>query len=228
MKLHNVTQGDGDWKRLRLGVLTASELDAIVTPEFKPRTGQTPETYLYQKLCEKLLGYATDVNTFAMEQGTILEGEAKPWFEAEHNIDILPVGFCTTDDGTVGCSPDGLIGEDGGIEIKCPQPHTHLRYLMQGGVPKDYLAQVHGSMFVTGRRWWKFMSYSRQFEPLIVHVERDERIQAHLAVAIAGYLARFDRELAAIAARRDAIHAAKTAEYNAKITLQQCTGSRGD
>jgi len=218
MKLYQVDQGSGEWKRLRLGVPTASELDALVTPEFKLRTGQGPETYLYRKLCEKILGYATDeVNAFAVEQGVILESEARPWFEAEHNIDVAKVGFCTTDDGRFGCSPDGLIGEDGGLEIKCPQPATHLRYLRQGGVPKEYLAHVHGSMYATGRQWWKFMSYSRQFEPLIVHVERDERIQAAIEVALDLFTERFDSELATIMARRNASHAEKTAAYHASL-----------
>ncbi len=215
MKIHAVKQGSGEWKQLRLGIPTASEFDAIVTPEFKPRTGQMPETYPYTKLCEKLLGFAPDVNAFAMDQGVILESEAKPFYEFTFNTPLCNVGFCTTDDNRLGCSPDGLLGEEGGIEIKCPQPHTHLRYLMEGGLPKEYAAQVHGSLFVTGRPWWKFMSYSRQFPPHVVHVERDEEIQAKLADALYAFLKKYDKKYSEIKAMKDAENEAKTAAYYA-------------
>lgn len=224
MKIHAVKQGSHEWKQLRLGLPTASEFDCLVTPEFKPRTGQTPENYLYSKLCEKLLGYAPEISAFAIEQGQILEGEAKPFFEFTYETKIESVGFCTTDDGRLGCSPDGLIGEDGGIEIKCPQAHTHLRYFMEGVVPKDYLAQVHGSMLVTGRKWWKFLSYHRHLPPLLVHVERDEEIQAALWAALEPFLERFEAKYAKLRGDRDAENAAKTAAYEEKIREWERTG----
>lgn len=224
MKIHDVKQGTGEWKAVRLGIPTASEFDAIVTPEFKPRTGQTPETYLYQKLCERLLGFAPDINAFAMDQGAILETEAKPFYEFTYDIQIRTVGFCTSDDGRIGCSPDGLIGDDGGIEIKCPQPHTHLRYFMEGGVPKEYMAQVHGSMLVTGRPWWMFMSYSRQFPPVVLRVERDEKIQSLLRAALDSFLDKFDDKFAAISALRDAESAGKKAEYETQVEAWRKTG----
>lgn len=125
-------------------------------------------------------------------------------FSFTQELEVNRVGFCTTDDGRIGCSPDGLIGEDGGIEIKCPQPTTHLRYLDEGKVPDQYLAQVHGSMLVTGRKWWKFLSYSRQFPPLIVHVERDEEIQTKLRAAIDPFIAKLDEGYAKIKQMKDA------------------------
>jgi hypothetical protein len=213
MKVFNCPQGSGEWKSLRLGIPTASEFDSIMTPEFKLRTGQTPETYLYKKLCEKLLGFSPDIDAFAIEQGVILEKEARPYYEFTFNTPVQLVGFCTTDDGRVGCSPDGLIGEDGGIEIKCPQPHTHLRYLLEGGLPKDYMAQVHGSMYVTGRPYWMFMSYSRQFQPLLIRVERDERIQSMIHQALEAFLDKFEDKYATIKAARDADNAIKEADF---------------
>lgn len=209
-----------------MGLPTASEFDSLVTPEFKPRTGQTPETYLYTKLVEKLLGFAPDFSAFAVEQGVILEQEAKPYYELTFDTPIQSVGFCTTDDGRIGCSPDGLIGCDGGIEIKCPQPAQHLRYLFDGGVPKDYLAQVHGSMLVTGRPWWMFMSYSRQFGPLVVKVERDERIQSLLRAALDAFLVKFDEKMESIRRMReeDPVIAAKRAEYERQVREFELTG----
>ena len=219
MKIHSCVQGSAEWKALRLGIPTASEFDSLVTPDFKPRTGQGPETYLYQKLCEKLLGYAPDVNSFAMEQGTILEMEAKPYYSVTH-AEVQTVGFITTDDGRIGCSPDGLVGDDGGLEVKCPQPHTHLRYLFEGVVPKEYLAQVHGAMLVTGRPWWDFVSYSRQFKPLVVRTLRHDGIQTLLRCVIDSFLAKFDAKYNALKLERDAETARANADYTAAITKE--------
>lgn len=196
---HPVTQGSEAWLKLRLGHPTASEFDNLVTPLWKIKTGDGPHTYLCDKLAECLTGRVLEKGgSWAMEQGSILESEAIPFYEFTYEQEVKRMGYCTTDDMRIGCSPDGLIGEDGGIECKCPLPQTHIRYLLEGGVPKDYLAQVHGAMFVTGRPWWVFLSYCRGLPPLVVRVERDEKIQATLREALDGFLARFDSALAKI------------------------------
>jgi hypothetical protein len=198
VKLHDVQQGTPEWLELRLGIPTASEFDSIISPTWKTRTGDGPNTYLCRKIVEKVCGHIDENHGsgFAMEQGSILEHEAVPWFEFEYGVKIQRVGFCTTDDGRVGCSPDGLIGQDGGIEIKCPLPHTHLKYLMAGVLPPDYAAQVHGSMFVTGRSWWHFVSCHRKFPALVLKVERDEKIQAAIGAALTEFNAAFDKQMA--------------------------------
>lgn len=178
---------------LRRGRPTASEFCELITPEWKVRTGQTPQTYLYGKVAEMFCGAAMDqANSWAMEQGSMLEKDAIPYYELMTDAKVERVGFVTTDDLRIGCSPDGLIGEDGGIEVKCPTPPVHLQYLVEGVVPKQYLAQVHGCMLVTGRPWWVFMSYNRHFPPMIVRVERDEKIQTALWAALRPFLDLFD------------------------------------
>lgn len=200
MKIVPVEYGSVDWMLARSGIPTASEFDALVTPDFKIRMGEMPTTYLSKKLAEAWQGGPLPgFNVFDMDQGRILEDEAKPWFELEYNQTVERVGFITTDDGRVGCSPDGLLGEDSGIEIKCPHAETHIRYLLNGGLPKDYAAQVHGSMFVTGRKEWKFLSYRRHFPALLITVERDAEIQKVLAHALSEFLKRFDAGMARLA-----------------------------
>ena len=192
MKIHNVAQGSTEWLQLRAGVPTASELDAILTPEFKVRTGEMPRTYQARKLAEWWLGGPLpSFKSFQMEQGNVLEDEAKPWYSLETGEEITNVGFCTTDDGQVGCSPDGLLGDAGGIEIKCPLAETHVRYLLAGELPKDYTVQVHASMFVTGRKWWKFVSYRRGFPALVLTVELDDEIVAKIEDALGTFLEAF-------------------------------------
>lgn len=188
-----IEQGSVEWMLARSGLPTASEFDSLVTPEFKIRTGEMPKTYLHKKVAEAwqggpLIGF----NVFDVEQGQILESEAKPWYSLEYGEEITPVGFITTDDGRIGCSPDGLLGENSGIEIKCPAVHTHCGYVLKGSLPKEYAAQVFGSMFVTGRPYWNFLSYRRHFPPLMLTVHRDEEIMKTLAIALAEFLADFD------------------------------------
>ena len=165
MKIHDVKQGSEEWFKLRAGIPTASEFGQLLTPLFKVREGEMPKTFVQKKLAEAwmggpILGFG---GSFMMEQGQVVEQEARPFYELTCGEEVTTVGFCTTDDGTVGCSPDGLIGEDGGIEIKCPEPQTHVKYLLNGVLPDDYAAQVHGALFVTGRPWWRFISYRRGF-----------------------------------------------------------------
>ena len=198
MKIHTeYEQGSVEWMLARSGIPTASEFDQLLTPDFKARTGQMPKTYLNKKLGEAWQGGPlASFNTFAMDQGQIMETEAIPWFELQFEQAVDRVAFCTTDDGRIGCSPDGLIttpaGLEGGIEVKCPEIQTHVGYLLDGVLPKDYATQVHGAMFVTGRKWWQFLSYRRHFPPLLVRVERDEEIIEKIEEATTLFLNAFD------------------------------------
>lgn len=196
MKIITCEQGSVDWQLARAGIPTASEFDCLITPLGEIRTGETPKTYLAKKVAEAWQGGPLlEFNVFDMEAGQVLEKEARPWFEARYEVDIKTVGFITTDDGRIGCSPDGLIGDNSGIEIKCPKVETHVGYLLNGKLPKDYVAQVHGSMFVTGFKEWRFLSYRRRFPNLVLTVERDDKIQAALKQALGEFLQKFDAAL---------------------------------
>lgn len=196
MKIHDVAQGELDWLRLRCGRVTASELDNLLTPKFELRTGEGVKTYLYRKVAEGFRGEPLPgFTSFATEQGQELEDEARKWYVFQSDERVRGVGFCEGDDGRCGCSPDALIGEDGGLELKCPEPTNHVRYLMEGTLPKDYAAQVHMSMFVTGRKWWNFVSYRRRFPKFVLRVERDEKINAKIQEALTGFYAKYDEAM---------------------------------
>lgn len=192
MKEFNVTQGTPEWHELRLGVPTASEFDALMTPEFALRTGETPKTFLYKKVAEHLTGPLPQWSGNATDQGHFLEPEAVPFFEMETGLDVRKVGFILADGARCGCSPDGLIGDDSGLEIKCPGALNHTRYFCEGALPKAYVAQVHGSMFVTGRTSWHFMSYHRKLPPFHLIVKRDEAVMALISKALTKFYADFD------------------------------------
>lgn len=198
MRIHTEFQQKSDaWLLAKAGIVTASEVDALLTPLFKIKEGEAAESLLNIKLAEWWLGRPLDaISTYVMENGNILEDEARPFFEIENNVRVQSVGLVTDEtDGkpaTVGCSPDGLIGDDGGIEIKCPNADTHVRYLRGGVVPKQYLAQIHMSLFVTGRSWWNFFSYRRKFPPVLIRMNRDEKIMATVRECLEGFLTEFE------------------------------------
>jgi len=196
MKIHNVEQYTSEWNHLHIGLPTASGLDNLLDSNWKLRTGETPKTYLHKKLAESWRGKPLidlSASSFAMEQGLVLEDEVRPWFEFTFGKKLDRVGFITTDDGKFGCSPDAmLLNEKIGLEIKSPAAHTHVKYLLGGGVPKEYLAQVHGSMFATGYGKWVFLSYRRGFPVLYLEVERDEAIQLAIGEAVTKFHSDFE------------------------------------
>lgn len=212
MKIHDVEQNTLDWLKLHIGIPTAGGLGELVDTKFLPRTGETPRTYLCKKLAESYagkplisLGSNGATGSFSVEQGMILEEEALPFFEFQTGAVVKRYGFVTTDDGKFGCSPDGIILGDklqpvAGLEVKCPAAETHVKYLINGVVPKEYAAQVHGGMFATGLEHWVFMSYRRRFPALIISVDRDEAIITKIATA----LSKFDADFAVASAKLQA------------------------
>ncbi len=199
MKIHDCEQMTIEWIRLHFGIPSAAALDQLVTPEFQLRKGEMPKTYVYKKVAEVIQNRPVidlSASSFMMDQGMILENEARPWYQLEYDKRIKQVGFITTDDGRVGCSPDGLIeGEDCGIEIKCPSAPIHVKYLVNGVLPKEYAAQVLGSMFVTGFKKWVFVSYRRGFPALVLEIQRDEKAMTMIEAAINGFHFDFNRAM---------------------------------
>ncbi len=221
MKIHDCQQGTLEWTKLHFGIPTASGLDNLLTPEFELRKGELPKTYVYKKVAEKLQGRPLidlSASSFMLEQGMIIEEEARPWYSLEYDKKIRQVGFIMTDDGRFGCSPDGLIantegisgsykslgggyvsfdgvGYECGLEIKSPAAHTHVKYLVNGVLPKEYVAQVYGSMFATGFKKWIFVSYRRGFPALVLEIHHDEKAMKAIEFAINSFHQDFDRAM---------------------------------
>ena len=115
-----------------------------------------------------------------MAQGILHEPDARNYYKKITGYDVEEVGFCTMDEGIAGASPDGLIqtvhGDiwDHGLEIKCPQPETHIKYVYENVLPNTYKPQVHFCMAVTGLKRWDFFSYHPAMKHLLVTVEWDD------------------------------------------------------
>jgi len=173
MRLIDCEQGSDEWISARLGVPSASMFGKIITTQGKWST--QADAYINQLVAEKLTGEQTYVyQNEHMARGTELEPEARTMYEFIKEVEVNEVGFCLHDTLDAGCSPDGLIAEDGGLEIKCPAPATHVEYLKAGVLPSKYKQQVMGCLWITGREWWDFVSYHPTMKTLIVRVERDE------------------------------------------------------
>jgi YqaJ-like viral recombinase domain len=129
----------------------------------------------------------------AMQYGIDTEPEARQWYATYTRNSVRRVGFVTTADGRFGCSPDGLIEPDGGLELKCPLLKTHVGYLRDGGLPSEYKCQVHGCLAVTGAKWWDFVSFCHGAPPILIRVEPDDFTKA-LRDALDLFHERYDAE----------------------------------
>ena len=144
------------------------------------------ERYAYEIATEILIeGPLATVKTKAMEKGTEREQMARSAYEIETGNIVQQVGFIEYKrNRMVGASPDGLVLDDGGIEIKCPEPLKHTMTLLYG-MPKDHIAQVQAGMMVTGRMWWDFVSFCpehKRFPFYVERVARDDLLISQMAI----------------------------------------------
>ena len=173
MRIFHCQQGSPEWFHLRSGIPTASVFHRLITSQ-----GIRSQSFdnLVERLANERLGiFDQRPETFAMTRGKELEPIARQNFELWFGQEILQVGFVLDDSGLCGCSPDGLLPWiKSGLEIKCPSERVHQLYLKQKRVPPLYVAQVQGSMMVTGYQSWYFMSFHPDHKPLILEVKRNE------------------------------------------------------
>lgn len=152
-------QGTEEWFAARLGRVTASRVNDIVA---RTKTGYSAsrDNYLAQLVCERLTGKGAESYTnAAMAHGTETEPLARAAYEMKNSVLVDEVGFVQHPTLMAGASPDGMVGQDGLIEIKCPQTNTHIDTLLSGKIPIKYKAQMTWQMLCTGRKWCDFISF---------------------------------------------------------------------
>jgi len=171
----NCEQKSPEWFAACAGNPGASSIDKIITTKGEP--SKQREEYMLTLAVERITGRAENgFVTTAMQTGIEREAEARTLFEMAHDVEIQQVGLIYKDERKeCHCSPDGLIGDSEGIEIKCPLGKTHAKYLLGGKLPTEYFCQVQFSLYVSEREYWHFLSYYPGLKPLMLKVGRDDK-----------------------------------------------------
>jgi len=184
----DIEQGTAEWRLARCGIPTASNFYKMLTPNGTP--SRQAGDYLQKLVAEWQTGNpaSTEPNEW-MLRGIELEPQARSFYEQHTGSMVKQIGLVYLDDRRlIAASPDGLIGADGLLEIKCPAPHNHTACLSAAAMPRKYLPQVQGQLWVTGRQWTDFLSYHPDFEPLIVRIGRNEKYIVKLAQVVENFV----------------------------------------
>ena len=206
-----IVQGTADWHALRLGKATASRIADIVA-KTKTGWGASRTNYLAQLVAERLTGATSESFTnSAMKWGNEVEPDARAAYEFHADIDVAQVAFVEHPSiAMTGASPDGLVGDDGLVEVKCPQTATHIETLLGQTVPGKYVTQMQWQMACTGRRWCDFASYDPRLPEtmrlFVKRVERDDVLIASLEKDVAEFLAEVEAKVEALRAIYEPAH----------------------
>lgn len=199
MKIIDAVQGTPEWLAARAGRVTASMISNVL---MKPETAGFRD-YQAQLVAEILTGkpQGSDYTNAHMQFGSDTEPLARSAYEAETGFSVDEVGLCIHPTiERAGASPDGLVGNSGLVEIKCPKPATHLAYLIAGVVPAAYRNQMMWQMAVTGRDWCDFVSFRpdlpEHLQLFIVRFKRDSAKILELETAVISFLSTVDAMLA--------------------------------
>jgi len=192
-------QGSEEWHKARLGKVTASRVKDVMA-KTKTGYGASRQNYMMELVCQTLSGSKEEgFTSAAMKRGVELEPDARNAYQFFENADVTECGLIihpTLD--LFAASPDGLVGDDGLIEIKCPNTATHLDFLETGKPKREYILQMHAQMLCTGRKWCDFVSYDDRLASLsykCVRVEFDIDLAGEILKEVSSFLAELDKKL---------------------------------
>jgi predicted phage-related endonuclease len=172
---HHIEQGSPEWHDLRRGVLTSTAIRTLITPTGKLADNDKTRAHVYEVAAQRITG-RTEENymSFDMMRGHTEEILARELY-SRHYAPVAQCGFITNNNlgFTVGYSPDGLVGEDGLIEIKSAKAEIQVRRIADGAIPTEHIAQVQTGLWVTGRKWCDFISYSNGMAMQVIRVNAD-------------------------------------------------------
>ena len=205
----DMEQGSPEWFAARCGKVTASRV-ADVIAKTKTGWGASRKNYLAELVAERFTGTtAQGFTNAAMQWGTDTEPQARAAYEFFRDADVDQVGFVDHPSIVMsGASPDGLVGADGLIEIKCPNTATHIDTLLEGSFATKYVTQMHWQMACTGRQWCDFVSFDPRLPEdlrlFVTRIERDEIRIGELEEMVSEFLAELDGTIAALRETRKA------------------------
>jgi hypothetical protein len=186
----DLLQGSEEWLEARRGILTASVVGKLLTPTLKVASNDTSRGIVATLVAERLTGVVEPSRiTDDMWRGIEHEPHARDKYAAHNGVEVEEVGFITLDGNgwRLGYSPDGLVGDDGLLEIKCPRAKTHLSTVIADQVPGHYMAQCQAGLFVTGRKWIDFVSFHAGMPLWTKRVHPDPAWHAAIVEAVAAF-----------------------------------------
>lgn len=189
-------QGSPEWFAARLGIPTASEFKTVLSVKKDAKDKKTRDLYLRKLAGEIITGAPMEsYSNGHMDRGKVVEPEALEHYAFTREVEPRLVAFVRN--GATGCSPDALIGDEGGLELKSAAAHIQIERLERNELPAEHRAQVQGSMWVCNRQWWDFGSYCAGLPMFVIRVKRDPTYIAELSAAVS----QFNDELAALVQR---------------------------
>lgn len=201
-----IEQGTMEWKLQRLGKVTASRVSDVIA-KTKSGWGASRTNYMAELLVERLTGVPTEGYTNAiMQWGTDQEPVARSTYEFLHDVVVETAPFVDHPKiAMAGASPDGFVGTDGLIEIKCPQTATHVETLQGGAVPSKYIAQIQWQLACTGRAWCDWVSFDPRMpaamQLFVQRIPRDDTHIASLEDMVRAFIAEIDAKVADLTSR---------------------------
>jgi len=169
MIFHDIEQNTDEWMNLRKRKFTASSFKDL----FMKETTATYQDAIYKVVFERLTDETPEsFSNDWMQRGHNLEAEAREWYELESYNKTHNGGFFEFNEW-IGASPDGLVGKDGLVEIKCPKYSTLIRYLLDKKLPTIYEWQIHGQLWVADKQFCDFVAYHPKLTPLVIRIQRD-------------------------------------------------------
>jgi len=190
---HNdLIQGSDEWLAIRCGKLTASEMKLILTPTLKVADNDKTRAHVFELLFQRITGFVEpQYVSDAMLRGQSDEIYARAEYE-NHYAPVVETGFITNDSWgfTIGYSPDGLVGDDGLIEVKSRAGKYQVQAIATDEVPAEYMMQLQTGLLVTGRKWIDFISYSGGLPMFVKRVEPDPLIQGAILAAATSFEAK--------------------------------------
>lgn len=196
-----IEQGSPEWHAMRCGKVTASCI-ADMMAKTKTGWGASRANYKAKLVAERLTGVVADGYTNgAMEWGLAMESEARTAYEFYQGTTVEPIDFAVHPEITMsGASPDGLVGADGLVEIKCPNTATHIDTLLGQSIPQKYILQMSWQMACTGRTWCDFVSYDprmpEEMRLFVQRLTRSEPLIADIHAHVVAFLAEVDETVA--------------------------------
>ena len=202
---YDIIQGTPQWEAIKSGVLSASQISALLTKSGAASkiNKEGDHTDGFNTLVKKILAeMVTDtreehIETFDMQRGHDFEPPARALYRKEYDKDTRECGFITRESvsGKIGYSPDGVVGDDGLIEIKCPRINKHIGIITDNKAPDEYMAQIQAGLYITKRKWCDFISFYDEEFMFVKRVLPDDKWQESIRNSVSLFHLELNRKL---------------------------------